>query len=143
MEILKSYALSFVGLQYHYGGDDPIAGFDCSGFVQELLTSCGVLPFGIGKLNAQMIFDRLSLTGSQNAWALGSIAFYGDNPLQIHHIGFCLDSFRMIEAGGGNAETLSIEDAIVRNAFIKIRPIKYRKDFLTVIKPSYSSIGYI
>jgi len=28
---------------YLWGGDDPLAGFDCSGFVIEILKSVGIL----------------------------------------------------------------------------------------------------
>lgn len=143
MNLLRDYALSFVGTEYHYSGDDPLGGFDCSGFVQELLKSAGVVSHNTSKMNAQMLFDLLEPNSVQNAWALGSIAFFGESLKKISHIGFCLDAYRMIEAGGGDSDTVTHDVAIKRNAFVRIRPIKYRKDFLLVMKPSYATIGVI
>ena len=143
MRILEQYAMSFVGTKYQWGGDDPIGGMDCSGFVLELMRSCGVLPHGKDKINAQMIYNALEANASHNTWGLEALAFYGPDVSHINHIAFCLDQYRMIEAGGGGADTTSDEVAIQRNAFVRIRPIKYRKDFLKVIKPRYATIGVI
>lgn len=143
MDIVKQYALSFVGAKYLWGGDDPLGGFDCSGYVSEILTAFGVLPHGIGKLNAQMIYDRLEANSSVNTWGLGSIAIFGKDIKNISHIGFCLDQYLMVEAGGGASDTVDDATAIKRNAFVRIRPIKYRKDFILVLKPKYATIGII
>jgi hypothetical protein len=43
----------------------------------------------------------------------------------------------MVEAGGGGSDTITDEVAIKRNAFVRIRPIRYRKDFQQVIMPMY------
>ena len=143
MDLLKAYALSFIGRPYYYGGDDPIGGFDCSGLVGELLMSAGVIPHSHTKMNAQQLFNRLEKDGSMNVWGLGAIVFFGASATAIGHVGFCLDNYRMVEAGGGDQATTTPGVAIVRNAFVKIRPIKYRKDFLCVIKPRYACIGVV
>ena len=36
-------AWKYIGKFYKWGGDDP-SGFDCSGFVIEILKSVGILP---------------------------------------------------------------------------------------------------
>ena len=36
-------AWHLLGTPYRWGGDDPILGFDCSGFIVEILKSVGVL----------------------------------------------------------------------------------------------------
>ncbi len=38
-----SYAQRFIGLPYLWGGDDPIAGFDCSGLIVDVLQAVGLL----------------------------------------------------------------------------------------------------
>jgi hypothetical protein len=48
----------------------------------------------------------------------------------------------MIEAGGGDANTNTIEEAILKNAFVRLRPYKYRKDWLDTIKLNWATIGY-
>ena len=43
-KIASSLAFKFIGKPYVWAGDDAIAGFDCSGFIIEILKSVGILP---------------------------------------------------------------------------------------------------
>lgn len=136
-------ALSYLGVKYKYGGKNPLSGFDCSGFVSELLKGVGVIPHK-SDFNAQHLCDYLSSNGgSYDKWGAGSVAFYGKDAKTIDHVAFCLDQFTMIEAGGGGPTTMTFDDAAAKNACVRIRPIKYRLNFLFVIKPDYSKIGII
>lgn len=138
MAFLISYAMSFVKTAYHWGGDDPMGGFDCSGFVQEILMAADVIKRLTPKMSAQSIFDYLLQNGgSQGTFGAGSIAFFGPDAKSIHHIGFCIDSNYMIHAGSGDSTTVSVERAEVQNAFVRMDSIRYRKDFLCVVKPAY------
>lgn len=145
MEFLLQYALKFIGVPYKYGGENPLEGFDCSGLVQDLLVAGGVFPFAPRghKRNAQMIFDELSKVGSQGKYGAGAIAFYGKDSKSIDHVGFCLDAWLLLEAAGGHADCLDLSTAVHENAFVKLRPIKYRVDFLCVVKPFYNKIGML
>ena len=131
---LMEYALRFVGIPYLYGGKHPLTGLDCSGLVTELLEAVGIIPFGF-QTNAQGLHDHF-LPGVESV-GLGALAFFGADPKHVDHVGFCLDSVHMIEAGGGHTTTVDLASAILTNAFVKVRPIKYRKDFLTVVMPPY------
>jgi cell wall-associated NlpC family hydrolase len=142
MQTLRDLAMSYVGIPYKFGGKNPLTGFDCSGLACELLMSSGVLPHHT-ELNAQGLYDLLEKTGSVDRWGMGSLAFFGVDPKNIVHVGFCLDQYRMIEAGGGDHTTLLTADAAAKNACVRIRPIKYRKDFFAVVKPNYATIGVI
>jgi cell wall-associated NlpC family hydrolase len=142
LQFLIQYAFALLARthRYHYGGDDPIQGFDCSGFVGELLKAAGELPWNAPKMSAQQIHDFYDRkVGS--SFAAGSLAFYGSDILHIDHVAFCLDSNVALEAAGGDATTISDAKAIQQNAFIKMRPIRYRKDFLCVLKPNYFTLG--
>jgi cell wall-associated NlpC family hydrolase len=141
MKYLIDYGMSFVGRPYIWGGDDPMRGFDCSGLVQEILASAGLDP--VGDQTAQALYDHFEKNGSFNVWGAGSLCFYGKDAKHITHIGFCIDQYRMIEAGGGGSKTLTEKDAIAQNAFVRIRPIKKRGDLVAVIKPNYAPIGLI
>jgi cell wall-associated NlpC family hydrolase len=133
------YAMSFVGTQYRWGGDDPIEGFDCSGFVIELLTSQGLLPYGFDT-TAQGLYTHFSQADRGSIVlkpSFGALAFYGKSIKQINHIAFCLDNFRMLEAGGGDSTVRDRTTAAQKNAFIRMRPIQFRKDFVGAVMPHY------
>lgn len=140
MQNLIDYARSFLGLPYIYGGNNPLTGMDCSGFVCEVLKSAGVIGHR-EDLSAQQLYDRFSLNGSVGVEQLGALAFFGKSVVDVGHVGILIDPYRMIEAGGGESTTVNLEEAKKRNAFVKIRPFKYRSDFLVTIRPRYSSIG--
>lgn len=141
MNTLITYAMSFIGRPYKYGGDDPMSGFDCSGFVQELLASVGLDPKG--DQTAQGLYDALAISSTHGVYGPGVIAFYGESVRKITHVAFCVDSYRMIEAGGGGSATLTAEDAAKQNAYIRMRLIKSRKDMVATLKPVYYTIGVI
>lgn len=135
LELLKLYALTFVGINYKWGGDDPMQGFDCSGFVQELLEAAGIDP--LGDQTAQGLYNYfITVSGTTNK-ELGALAFYGKSTDRITHIAFCLDNKLMIEAGGGGSRTIDIQSAASHNAYIRIRPIDKRKDLVACLMPRY------
>lgn len=133
--LLVQYAMSFVGLPYRWGGENPMIGFDCSGLVQEILRSVGMDP--PGDQTAQALFEHFVKISVKNEYSEGAIAFYGSSLTKIIHVAFMVDSFRIIEAGGGGSTTLTKEDASLRNAFVRVRPVKARADFLLTLKPLY------
>lgn len=131
-ELFKAYALQFVGLPYIWGGDDPIIGFDCSGLAQELLAAMGVV----------MATDQTAQGLFNQRWAscdpqIGALAFYGQSDKQISHVALCLSDSIIIEAGGGGSKTLSAQDAAKQNAYIRLRQVYKRKDFVACRMPVY------
>lgn len=127
-EILYDVAMRLHGAPYRWGGDDPMAGFDCSGLVIELLQSCGVLPKGID-MTAQGLFQYPVFQPVSFA-TLGALAFFGASKSQVTHVGFCLNDQLMLEAGSGGSSTVDLATAIKQNAYVRVRPIKSRKDFV-------------
>lgn len=139
METTKNYAMRLVGLPYRWGGDDPIKGFDCSGLVIEILQSYGLLPKGFDG-SAQALYDLFSKAeGSvMGRRELGSLVFFGKSVTQINHVGFMVDERRMIEAGGGGSTTTNEDAAAAQNAFVRLRPVKWRPDLVAVVFPKYA-----
>lgn len=137
MELLSKYALSFVGLPYRWGGDSPLAGFDCSGLCVEILKSAGAIE---KDMSAQGLFDFFRNAGEWSKYSIGSLAFFGEAQDKISHVGFCLDKYRMLEAGGGGSKTVSLELAQKQGAYVRIRPINHRKDLVAVIMPYYQMV---
>jgi hypothetical protein len=119
VDIAMNYAFCFVGTWYKWGGDDP-SGFDCSGFVCEVLKAVGI----IGKnedLSAARLFDTFPKVDTPMK---GCLVFWG-NP--VHHVEFIFNDspYQLcIGASGGDSKTLTVGDAIKQNAYIKLRPVR-------------------
>lgn len=139
MDILRAYAMSFLGTPYRFGGGNRLQGLDCSEFVQELLRSVGMDP--PGDQNAQALFDYFSKNGEWNRQSMGSLAFFGKSASQITHVAMLIDQYRIIEAGGGDSTTVSFDAAKDRGAMVRIRLLKFRGDLVAVIRPRYLTIG--
>lgn len=141
MELILNYALRFVGTPYKWGGKNPLEGLDCSGLVQILLRAAAILPSS-PVLSAQAIHDELIDQGCQvSDPKLGAIVFFGKSLKEIDHVGFCVDAVRMIEARGGDHTTLTLKDAIAKEAFVEIRPRSHRGDQVAVVMPNYQAHG--
>lgn len=125
-------AWKLYGTPYVWGGDDP-TGFDCSGFVVEILKSVNRLPHR-GDWTAQMIYNEFSHLPSRHIHE-GCLVFYGKSVSKITHIMFALNGNLVIGATGGGSRTKTPEDAARQNAFIKIRPVDYRSDRVAVVYP--------
>ena len=141
MQILRDYIMRHVGLPYRWGGDDPVLGYDCSGFVQECLASVGLDP--PGDQTAQALFNHFEQTAEWNRAGCGTLLFFGESVTKITHVGIMVDAYRYAEAGGGGSKTTSLEAAAAQNAFLRLRHKSYRKDMVAMIRPRYVTIGII
>jgi cell wall-associated NlpC family hydrolase len=144
-ELLKAYALSFIGAPYRFGaafggGDDPLLGFDCSGLVCELLRASGVVPWNF-RTNAQGLLSLPNASGVSGIRQFADLVFFGQNINKVSHVGFCLDRLTMLEAGGGDSSTVTVDLASERNAFVRLRPVSIRSDYLGAIRPPYPFVG--
>lgn len=74
IKIAREVAMSFIGTYYKWGGDDP-SGFDCSGFVIEILKSVGAFPRQ-GDSTAAGLYERYARANGPD---LGNLVFYGTN----------------------------------------------------------------
>jgi cell wall-associated NlpC family hydrolase len=105
---------------YRWGGDDP-SGFDCSGFIVEILKSVGLIGRD-SDYSAQSLWNQFKSKQVPTPKA-GTLVFFGKSKDEITHIEMCIGKGLSIGASGGDSSTLTVEDAIIKNAFIKIRPI--------------------
>lgn len=119
------YVKHFIGLPYKWGGDDPVEGFDCSGLAIEMLKSVGILPH-IFDDTADGLRKRFPVCGEAKP---GVLAFYGTTD-RAKHVAICLVKEMVIEAGGGGSGTRTEDDAARYNAYVRIRPVRYRSDFV-------------
>jgi len=137
MELLRTVALSYLNVRYRYGGQSPLSGMDCSGLVIEILRSVGMQP--PRDMTAQDLYYHFSKKRRRvpDAQGFGALAFFGRKYDHISHVGFCMDEMRMLEASGGNRHTLTLEDAAIKDARVKIGMIDHRADLIEIIMPKY------
>jgi|GEM_PF-765748 len=129
--IATRVAWSYLGHWYKWGGDDP-AGFDCSGFVIEILKSAGALPRA-GDWTAQALWNRFK-DRTVKTPGEGCLVFWQSSS-RIIHVEYCLTRDLAIGASGGGAGTRTVADAADQNAFIKIRPILSRSGIAGFVDP--------
>ena len=121
LEIANKVAFSHLNTFYSWGGDDP-SGFDCSGFVIEILKSTGRLKRRFDT-TASGLWQKFYLNKVDDP-SEGCLVFFLNSSATIRHVEYCLDEKFMIGASGGGKAVKQKEDAIKANAFIKIRTIK-------------------
>lgn len=110
-------------------------GFDCSGFIQEILKFAETDP--PGDQTAQTYFDYFSKTGFISVAKPGALIFYGSSLTSISHIALVATEKTVIEASGGDHTTVTLQRAIEQKAFVKERPISRRNDIVAILMPDY------
>jgi cell wall-associated NlpC family hydrolase len=131
-----NYCKQFLGRPYIWGADGPDT-FDCSGFAQVALGRLGLDPPGDQTANGLYRHFSDPIRGVPvNTADCGCLVFYG-KPARVGHVGVCIDATNMIEAGGGDSETTTVEIAQRQNARVRIRPIARRSDIVAIIRPKH------
>ncbi len=122
--------LKLVGCPYQWGGKNPWAGFDCSGFAQWVLQ---VFDLARGEeLDAQGLWDLFFSVPYRSTDLLkpGDLVFYGGGEEAVTHVMVSLTPLLVVGASGGNHTTLTLEDARKRGAMVKVKPNTYRADLV-------------
>lgn len=112
------YAWTMVGIPYRWGGDDPMAGYDCSGEVVEILQAAGIFQDGEDH-TAESMREYFPV---KQIIIPGCLLFKMKNGV-AYHVGIAVSWNTVIQAGGGGRGVVSLEDAIAADAFIKPRPV--------------------
>lgn len=83
----------FVGIPYRWGGDNVVAGMDCSGFVRAVFNLCGV---NIPRTSAEQF-----KTGDpvlKDELRDGDLVFFGSSAERINHVGIYVGNGRFVHA---------------------------------------------
>jgi len=135
-DVALKIAFSYIGRPYIWGGDDP-SGFDCSGFIIEILKSIGRLPRK-GDWTASQLSQKWQRTGTPHR---GDLVFWENEHHHVIHVEMCIGDGLAIGASGGGSKTLTVADAAKHNAFIKVRPIMSRRGIWGYTNPFLQEVS--
>lgn len=139
-EALIKYALGFQGEPYVHAGNFPVTGFDCSGLVCYILKAGGALKYN-QDMSSEMLFQHFSKPENGRRMLAGcAIALFGRGG-KATHCGFTINNYQMVEAGGGDSTIRNVQTARLKGACVRLMPIDYRSDLITVIRPKYLLLG--
>jgi cell wall-associated NlpC family hydrolase len=123
-DVAMRVAWSYLGTWYRWGGDDP-SGFDCSGLAVEVLKSVNLLGRDEDRSAANLCDYFKTEAVSIGEVKPGALVFFADakEPAKITHVEIAVNGDLSLGASGGGSKTLTVEDAIRQNAYVKVRPI--------------------
>ena len=110
-----------------------MAGFDCSGLAVEVLQAVGRLAHG-RDYTAHDLYTIFKPFQVDQGYP-GCLVFWLDNQGKARHVEIMIDNDLLVGASGGGSSTQTLADAIRQNAFIKMRPLRYRGDNFKIIDP--------
>lgn len=135
IDIITKYAMSMLNIPYKWGGQSPLDGLDCSGFIIQLLVAGGIVDTEYdntadGLYRMAKDLDR----HNHEIPSEGSLIFFGTEE-KITHIGYALNNKTIIHAGGGSSRLKGDgwkDMAKLMDARIKIQPYNYRLDVVSI-----------
>lgn len=139
-EVAIEYAMNFRNIRYYKGdgintpitnGDDPIFGFTCMGLLDEVCRAVGLIGHN-ERHTAIKFYTRFIDKIVPGPPRRGDFLFFGTMapgaaPTLVH-ASMMIDDWHQIEAGGGNSDTDTDEEAAKRNAFVRMRPVEFREN---------------
>ena len=116
------YLKRWLFVPYRWGGDDPLAGIDCSGLIMEVLKAVG-LAGEKDDLTAGGILQKFSASIVYRPTA-GVLVFWKKPDGKIVHVGMMIDDVFFVHAASGDSTTVDMEAAIRQNAYVKMRELE-------------------
>lgn len=136
-QLLVRLAWQYLGLPYIWGGDDAVAGFDCSGLTHELRQAAGLEDRGFDSTaHDQYLAHKAAFQVREDPYERkdGDFVFWFKDGKAVH-TGILVDRHHVIHAGGGGSAVKTRDDAIKHNAYVRLDRLTYRGDNFKVCNP--------
>jgi hypothetical protein len=91
---LAMQALSFIGVPYRFGGQDPQRGFDCSGLVRHVTQSV----MGLTLPRTAEAMARVGENIGRDALQVGDLVFFNTRGRRYSHVGIYIGEGRFVHA---------------------------------------------
>ena len=127
MKIDIEFAKTFLGKPYVWGGEsEKEGGFDCSGFVYNVLKKSSL----INRTTAQGYYNMfVGNEVDKKTVCTGDLLFFGKSKKSIKHVAIALDNKTMIESIGTSKNTIKN-----KGKGVTISNITRRKDLVAVCR---------
>ena len=120
------YLKTLVGVPYVWASKDPSVGLDCSGAVTVAYERAGLArPGARYRYGSADLHKKLEPTSSPDP---GDLVFYGKG--DVSHVMMYAGDGQVVGATGGGPKTKTPDDARAIGAYVKVRPVDYRKDIV-------------
>lgn len=122
----------YVGTPYVWGGESMTeGGFDCSGFVYNVLNDSGIK---VSRTTAQGYFEKFK--NNSSVVDVGTLLFFGKSTKSITHVAICAGDGLMYESIGGKKNNKKNP-----GKGVTLSKMTRRKDFVAARKP-YIEVVY-
>ncbi len=113
---------SFKGTPYHWGGNTPQTGFDCSGLTQWAYKQAGI---DISRVTYTQVNDGLAVQPGIAHLQAGDLLFFRDSSGDNHHMGMYIGNGMMIHAPhtGDVVKVSSLNEPYYKEQFFAARRI--------------------
>ena len=127
-------AAKYLGTPYVWGGEsEKEGGFDCSGFVFNVLRDSG---YNVPRDTAQGYFNRFKANRIYSVES-SALLFFGKSTNKITHIAIAIDNTFMYESIGGRLNT-----KFNKGKGVTMSKITRRKDLIAICKVDKEVISY-
>lgn len=118
---ITSYALSLIGVDYRFGGNNPDQGLDCSGLIRYVFQQATGLTLPRSAREQSRVGELISRDNLQP----GDLVFFNTRRFQFSHVGLYIGDSRFIHApsSGGAVQVVSLDNAYWQKAFNGARRI--------------------
>lgn len=111
MDAFIAKARQYIGLPYVWGGSNPSAGFDCSGYVCYVMNNCG-LGWNVGRTNCKGLLNYCEKIDKSELQP-GDLVFFERtyDTYGASHVGIYIGNNRMLQCGTGGVQYSDITSA--------------------------------